>query len=279
MRRAIAIAILLVGPALGFAAEQGRPDTGKAESGAVFGHRAHLSNAPRCTACHQGGDLSIVPDLDRCAECHNKGYAAAVRVPEPTTHGGYWYRDHPASARAADAACAYCHDQPFCEDCHRAGFADRQGKVNIHRSDFRVTHPIRARAGNGKSCAACHENGFCSDCHRSFQDADLAFLSHRKGWSAIPGGGSAHESFAPGSCLSCHSEGTVIGEGEWTSAHAREARRALPACQSCHADGQVCLKCHSAREGLVVNPHPKNWDDMKGALNKASGGKTCRRCH
>ncbi len=279
MRRAIAIAILLVGPALVFAAEQGKPDTSKAKSGAVFQHRDHLSNAPECAACHQAGDLSIVPDLARCDECHEKGYAAAVRVPEALTHGGFWYREHPVSARAGDADCAFCHGQAFCEDCHRAGFADRQGKINIHRSDFRVTHPVQARAGNGKACEECHQSGFCSDCHRRFRSADLAFLSHRKGWSSIPGGGADHETFAADSCLSCHTAGTVIGEHEWTDSHAREARRALPTCQTCHSDGRVCLKCHSAREGLMVNPHPRNWDDMKGNLNRASGGKTCRRCH
>jgi len=32
--------------------------------------------------------------------------------------------------------------------------------------------------------------------------------------------------------------------------------------------------------GVVgFNPHPKDWDKMKGTLQKASNGRTCRKCH
>ena len=61
--------------------------------------------------------------------------------------------------------------------------------------------------------------------------------------------------------------------------HAQEARRNLPTCQGCHADGQICLTCHSARTGLRVNPHPDNWGDIKDRINKAAGQRTCVKCH
>jgi hypothetical protein len=279
MIRAIAIILLLLAPGLAPAAEKARPDSGKAAAGSAFDHRGHLSNAPECDACHQPGDLSITPDLARCDDCHDKGFGAGTVIPAPTTHGGFWYRDHKVAARAAFADCAFCHEQKDCEDCHRAGFADGQGKTNIHRSDFRVTHPIGARE-NGNACASCHEAGFCSDCHERFNPADLAFESHRKGWSDIPGvGGVVHSAYTEAQCRMCHTGGLVLPPHQWSTAHAREARRSLPTCQSCHPGGDVCLRCHSAREGLIVNPHPKNWDDMKDNLNKASGGRTCRRCH
>ena len=42
---------------------------------------------------------------------------------------------------------------------------------------------------------------------------------------------------------------------------------------------KICLTCHSARTGLLVNPHPKDWGDIKNRLKNASNGKTCRKCH
>ena len=36
--------------------------------------------------------------------------------------------------------------------------------VNVHRSDFHVTHPIAARS-DPQRCSSCHEPGFCQDCH------------------------------------------------------------------------------------------------------------------
>lgn len=273
MRKISVVALLLLVPALALGQGEGAPGAGPA-----FNHRAHLGNAPECAECHRAGDLSVVPDLARCDKCHEKGRGQSARIPGTTTHDSFWYRDHEAAARAPLADCAFCHDQKSCEDCHRAGFADQAGKINIHRGDFRVTHPILAKA-DGRSCRSCHAEAFCTDCHARFARGDLAFQSHRRGWSDVLGGSTAHADFAPDSCLTCHTPGTVLGAHEWTNSHSREARRNLPTCQSCHPGGEVCLRCHSAREGLIVNPHPKDWNDMKENLNKASGGKTCRRCH
>ncbi len=271
MKRTIwAVCLLLLLPAAGFSAEE----AGKA---AVFNHPGHLDNAPACGECHAKGDLTIVPPAERCDKCHDKGQAGRVTIPGPATHDSFWYRDHKSPARAEGSECAACHDDAFCADCHRAGFADQQGKVNIHRSDFRVTHPLLARA-DARSCRSCHDEGSCVDCHSRFAPADLAFESHRRSWSDLTVGGASHADFPPDSCAGCH-PGSVLPTHLWSSAHAREARRSLPTCQSCHPDAEVCLRCHSAREGLIVNPHPRDWDDIKDILNGASGGKTCRRCH
>jgi hypothetical protein len=91
-----------------------------------------------------------------------------------------------------------------------------------------------------------------------------------------------HAGFTAGTaCDSCHLGGSVAPSfHDWQIGHAREARRSLATCQACHPDGDVCLKCHSARGGAVgFNPHPKDWNSIKGTLKKASNGRTCRRCH
>ena len=150
------------------------------------------------------------------------------------------------------------------------------GLTNVHRSDFLVTHPIASRS-EPQRCSSCHETRFCSDCHARFSPEDLAISSHRRGFSDGTLGG-AHAGFSDSQCATCHTN-SVLPNHQWSAQHAREARKDLATCQACHADGETCLKCHSARSGLGANPHPANWKEISQRLENASHGKTCRRCH
>jgi hypothetical protein len=220
--------------------------------------------------------------IAECTECHKD----ADVVPN---HRDAWNVEHRLFAVKADANCAACHDQSFCQDCHFGGGIDRDlhastgrgpdYKPKSHRTSFQEVHPIYA-FDSPNSCARCHPSSFCSDCHARFRPEDLQFLSHRKGWSDLPTtpGGPQHSTFPPGSCQTCHPN-SVLPAHEWSGAHAREAKRNLPTCQACHADGDICLKCHSAKTGLRVNPHPDNWGSISGRLNRAAGKRTCVKCH
>lgn len=251
----------------------------------TFDHRAHndyLDGHPECSTCHVEGAFSIVPDKKVCLQCHDEDFAKNVEFTSLKTHGPLWAFQHRSEAKLGSPNCASCHEQDFCLECHKAGFADEQGSyqnnmVNIHRSDFQVTHPIAART-DPQLCSSCHETKFCVDCHNEFNRNDLRLDSHRRGWSDITVGGARHENFPPNSCQGCHPN-SVLPAHKWSTSHAREARKNLATCQACHPDGDVCIKCHSAREGLGVNPHPKDWDDISGRLKRASDGRTCRRCH
>lgn len=86
-----------------------------------------------------------------------------------------------------------------------------------------------------------------------------------------------HSAFTLNQCQDCHPGGALSG-AEWSSGHAREARRTLSGCQSCHPDGQACLSCHSAKTGLMVSPHPRNWGKIKGKFRRESP-EVCDRCH
>jgi len=251
--------------------------------GARFDHAAHDANvdAGVCTPCHTPEDASIVPDKSRCKECHDEAFVATVEIPGQATHGPTWTLNHGPDAKAPGADCASCHGPEVCADCHNAGFADEEaaGMASAHRSDFHVTHPLLARA-DPKRCEACHDNGFCLDCHATFNPADLAFSSHRRGWSDLTVGdsGPAHSAFQPSQCQTCHID-SVLPAHEWSSSHSREARKNLATCQACHPEGDICLNCHSARTGLGINPHPADWNDIANRLKSASDGKTCRKCH
>ena len=249
-----------------------------------FVHGDHLVNpdTPTCATCHLPEATSIKPEPAVCLDCHEQSFVDEVSFPGLKTHGPVWAMEHRKSAKGKDPECSACHEQKFCLDCHKAESADQQGSfsnamVNVHRSDFHVTHPIAART-NPQRCASCHESKFCSDCHNDFAPADLALLSHRRGFSNLVGGLTEHKNYTEDRCQECH-VGSVLPAHEWSRSHAREARKNLSTCQACHPEGDVCMKCHSALSGLRVNPHPKDWDNMKDRLSSASDGRTCRKCH
>lgn len=250
-----------------------------------FNHTEHLTYMDEvdCVTCHLEGAAEIVPADAVCLACHDQTFVDTVVKPGTKTHGLNWATNHRPFAKSQSADCASCHQQNFCLDCHTSGFADEQGDfgnnmINVHRGEFQVSHPIAART-NPQLCTSCHEPDFCSECHARFAPADLALKSHRRGWSDLEGAtGVAHETFAANSCQSCH-PGSVILGGNWSASHAREARKNLATCQACHPEGDICLTCHSTKSGLGINPHPKDWNDIKNRLENASSGRTCRKCH
>jgi hypothetical protein len=220
-------------------------------------------------------------ELKECATCH-KGEGVAP------THGADWTREHRLFASKSEKNCEECHRQQFCLDCHTGGGIDadlRTSNVKMnyvprsHRTDFREIHPLKA-LDNPQTCTRCHDARFCSACHAKFRGEDLRVLSHRKGWSDLRTAplGPAHSTFTTAQCQTCH-PGGLLPKHVWSSDHAREARRNLQACQTCHSDGAVCQTCHSARAGLKINPHPRNWSAVKDKYRSKSGGRSCIVCH
>jgi hypothetical protein len=245
-------------------------------------HQEYIDEEPTCAACHKQDAQVIVPAKENCLECHEEDFYTEVSFAGTKTHGPVWSLNHRAAAKGDTIDCSACHQQSYCMDCHKAGFADEMGElgnnmINVHRSDFHVSHPIAART-DPQLCSSCHERDFCVECHARFAPEDLAIESHRKGWSLISVSAAPHESFTDDMCQICHPN-SVLPAHEWSSTHSREARKNLATCQACHPEGDVCLTCHSAKTGLRVNPHPKDWDDMKDNLRDASDNRSCRKCH
>lgn len=251
----------------------------------VFVHSEHdeYIDDAECSSCHVDGAKSIIPAMDVCLECHDEGFTDDVELPALKSHQPLWGFRHRPVAKSNVTDCAACHQQDFCLECHKAGFADEQWEftnslANVHRSDFQVSHPIAART-DPQLCSSCHENQYCVDCHNSFAPGDLSVQSHRRGWRDGTLSG-LHVTYNEFQCQGCHPSGSVLPSSTgWSSTHAREARKNLATCQSCHPEGDICLTCHSAISGLMINPHPKDWNDMADTLDRASGGRTCRKCH
>lgn len=275
----LSLLLLMMGIAVGWAGD--------------FNHQNHLVDyaaESACDACHLAGARSIIPDTKVCLACHEQSMIDGVTLAPTMTHGPVWALNHKIEAKGNVINCESCHAQEYCLECHKSGFADEMRElgnnmINVHRDDFQISHPIAARTDQ-RLCSNCHETKFCSNCHDAFQlrRGDIGSPSHRYTFDmglngdidAIHGGFDASKN-----CDSCHTSGMVAPSfHDWQVGHAREARRSLATCQSCHPDGDTCLKCHSARGGVVgFNPHPKDWDKFKNRLNNASNGRTCRKCH
>ncbi len=262
----------------------------------IFAHADHLEYVENdCAACHREGAESVFPDLENCLDCHEQEFIDDVVFPSLKTHGPVWALNHRPFAKMSDNNCATCHEQQDCLECHsNAGRADEFGElgnnmINVHRSDFQVTHPIAART-DPQLCSSCHETRFCADCHDAFRVGRASGPSHRRTFDLGLNTDFAqitqiHQSIPAGtSCDACHSAGTVaLDFHDWSTGHAREARKDLASCQACHPSGDLCVKCHSAVGGAGtltrINPHGKGWGDRAGRLENASNGKTCKRCH
>ena len=192
--------------------------------------------------------------FEECAECH-------IGEGVPPNHGGGWLKEHRISAASPSRNCLECHGMSWCQDCHKGGgiqasLSRSQWKRDIepesHRSDWISIHPIQAQS-NPQRCQRCHEAKFCSDCHGRLNVSSLTIRGH-----AQSGSTQAYITAFP-------------------DQHAAEARRNLASCQSCHPEGNVCLTCHSAKLGLRINPHPR---DFKGSrIQSRSNNRSCRVCH
>lgn len=192
-------------------------------------------------------------DLSECIDCHSSSKVAP-------NHDDDFLKSHRLLAEKADSNCIDCHEQSFCLDCHKGGGISPDLKKSIsgkgnympksHRSDFISIHSIKAM-DNPQNCYRCHEARFCDSCHAKIPNkSTMRIKSHQ------PSGGA--QSYI------------------WNAEHAAEARRNLQSCQSCHPEGSVCMPCHSAKSGLKINPHPKNFKGNK-LLDRTN--RSCIVCH
>jgi hypothetical protein len=229
--------------------------------------RAQLPRMESCLGCHDG-----VRAADACTTCHLAGADGLVRTELPggrllptggasgAPHGPGFSEEHAQASRGLGAACASCHAQAFCADCH-LGVAK---PLDFHAGDYVTLHAIDARR-NTPDCSTCHRTqSFCVGCHErsgvgtrgasGFRTAGEVGRFHPDGWASADGRGANH--------------------------HAREAQRNLRQCTSCHREDD-CRACHSAEPGsLQVSPHGPGWrGSARCRALAARNGRMCLRCH
>lgn len=246
-------------------------------------HFSHARHAPRaegnCMTCHGvGADTHTVATFEprvpnmagctqgchaddlralRCSRCHTSLRRYSMEEVSVVHHGPGFARHHGAEARSMGGTCAQCHEPTFCNRCHSAlpglPVADLDGmevtRDFVHRGDFFARHPEEARFQTN-TCTRCHGVDFCDGCHRA---------------SGI-GGGVGPASTHPPGWLNPTSP----------NSHAREARRNLLTCASCHESDAVavCTPCHRSG-GVAPNPHPPGFRAGIGMHQHA----VCTVCH
>ena len=248
-----------------------------------FPHDKHAK--AKCAACHPADKEpgGLVPGHATCntEACHRAAYKAArceqchrdlqrYRL-KPVTllaHGPGFARGHGTSARQNVRACAQCHDQTYCADCHAARtaaapaavlFPERVDRAFIHRGDYVTRHQVEARADSG-TCYKCHGQRGCRACH------------------ALNGLATAPDRDLPGKVTrSTHPAGWMTGGS--SDHHGRKARQDIARCASCHDQGarSNCVGCHRVG-GMGGKPHPRGWD-WRSKSSACLSQAACATCH
>ncbi len=230
--------------------------------------RRHMPKMESCLSCHGG---TSAQSSDACTTCHlamgPEGHERKMR----TTFGSkrlkppnwLWGMGHDSDFLvrhrwvAADqgAACASCHSESECVDCHDG----RVRSTRVHPHGFLGAHATAALRNN-PNCTSCHAvQRFCTECHA------------RLGLSSIS---------APRSRISAgrfHPPTEVWTEGP--ALHGVEAQRSLQSCVSCHRE-EDCIDCHGSsqtgRRG--VSPHSASFFSRCDAMLRANP-RGCLSCH
>jgi hypothetical protein len=252
-----------------------------------FSHAAHVRfGAMKCLTCHDGVDESTVatrshlPTMRSCFDCHG---GAAARAPSECTtchlaapdgvlrtewpqgsmnpkpwqagmhHDREWLVRHRWVAADQGSACASCHREEDCTDCHDG----RVRPARVHPSDYLTIHSQMARR-NEPRCDSCHTTQtFCNECHARLGVSQLSAPRVRTG-------------------ARFHPPAEVWSRGPVQ--HAVEARRSLSTCVSCHGE-RDCVACHGALGiGSGVSPHPPGFA-ASCQEHLARNARACRTCH
>jgi hypothetical protein len=256
-----------------------------------FDHAAHTSRGIACARCHAGverGGLATeagLPRMDSCTSCHKPGgtgkdgcdvchlttvsgrlktsFASGKLLPgrfmHDSEHGPDWVFRHKLVAGADSAACATCHAEEECVECHDGRVRPRQ----VHPNDWLGLHAIAARQEES-SCTSCHRaSTFCVTCHQR---------------AGVAQSGPLADSASRGRF---HPPRSVWTDPPRTpSHHAWEAERNITACVSCHSE-RDCATCHAtaARGGQGgLSPHPMGFAASCGNAF-ARNPRPCLFCH
>ncbi|MCX5745732.1 MAG: cytochrome c3 family protein [Proteobacteria bacterium] len=228
----------------------------------------HLPTMTTCLACHQDGATER-----RCVDCHLAKLGGLIEtrfpqgelVPHQTGlgdgHGPGFATGHRQEAMAVGSTCAACHDRSECVACHQGVTKP----LEFHAGNYLLLHATEARRGT-PDCSACHRaESFCVGCH---ERSGLGTRGDTR-WNSVE----PERRFHPASWA-------AKSFGAMQNTHAREAKRNVATCASCHRE-EDCLTCHTATIGaLNASPHGAGWRGSArcNALDRGNR-RMCLRCH
>ncbi|MEN8143868.1 MAG: hypothetical protein ABFS14_02860 [Gemmatimonadota bacterium] len=211
---------------------------------------ANCHAAESCTACHQGPRSEFLAQLPARSPGGPSGIDLAGA--RPPGHTPAFVTEHRAAASTSEASCSTCHFEAECADCHSRQTADigaPSDSRGFHPGNFVLRHGAEAFTVQS-TCSDCHSaEAFCRDCH------DRSGLAQGGAAGAV---GAYHDA-----------------QSDWLIRHGSAARLGMEACASCHQQTS-CLRCHSAKFGLRVNPHGPGFDPQRVADRSLV---SCASCH
>lgn len=260
-----------------------------------FNHKVHVDKRIACTTCHgQMDEVTLatrmqLPKMATCLDCHDGTVAAgactvchlergagrlqvnfasgALRPmqgnPFGLDHGVRYDFAHGNRASLDRQACAQCHAESECQNCHNS----LQKPLSVHPNDYITLHPVQARMDSTR-CEGCHRlQSFCAACHERTgvgQNADPFFRSNK---------------------VRVHPDYQVWVNVLGPQHHGLQASRDIKQCISCHRE-ETCMACHSdadrrgaqAGDRRQYSPHPDGFAQMCRAL-ASKNDRPCLKCH
>lgn len=189
----------------------------------IFNHPAHFARGIRCAACHQEfphkpGRIVHV-SVETCFTCHGTTHGAEGSLaptgcdvchtpdiaPVTADHkqeiwvklSGDGLALHSTDAKVRRLYCKMCHEQDYCDSCHRMEIP--------HPSDWVPTgHPATAKVERD-ACMMCHEQRqLCDDCHHTSYEALPDWRAQHERIATAQGAESCFECHEPPFCSACH---------------------------------------------------------------------------
>ena len=174
-----------------------REERRKERLGARIWDHSRVEGKVECKVCH--GDVKTEKPWDPfqyhsahgaaedCALCHQ----TRRREIQPRDHSEprSWELRHGLLSRSRRGlTCNACHQQAFCDDCHRSE------KPRDHTAMFRNRGHGFSAEGDRRRCAACHEPDSCEACHQQSEPRSHTAAFKKRGH-----------------CRSCHEQSTHRG--------------------------------------------------------------------
>ncbi|MGE5682631.1 MAG: cytochrome c3 family protein, partial [Bacillota bacterium] len=280
------------------------------KSNLMFDHNFHVTDKKmECEKCHQGikevdyafKSEKAYPPMALCNTCHSNYQGVASNQCEschistvnliPVSHQTVDFRKtHKFAAQKDNANCMMCHDNSSCQECHVAtnmltekntqkdfytpyvpsnsplsNGSRKQQITRVHDLNYVYSHGIDLKGGTTE-CQTCHQiETFCTPCHNE-RRADYNLTGVMPASHRTP-------------------NFITLGVGSGGGEHAKDARRDIESCQSCHdvqGSDPNCISCHVDSDGIKgTNPktHAASFmKDVKGDWHD-SQGSLCYNCH
>jgi nitrate/TMAO reductase-like tetraheme cytochrome c subunit len=274
-------------------------------------HKAHWKMGIKCTFCHDRvvhgpkwlytgltsenkkvatfitTAYTYTPTMERCYTCHDGKRAPntcstchiTLATHQPSAFNPAWVQAHREEAQRKNGEdCALCHQNYFCQNCHRS--------TNPHPGNWIAQHPKQAQTAPD-SCPKCHlapveklptdikQMAFCRDCHSLRREHKQANWQDLHGKESLSNPASCQRCHTASWCNDCHSI-TRPHPADWLAHHAAESNRAPQSCKVCHTE-QFCSGCHQKKQSAPPS-HSYDWIS-RHAQPARQRGAACNTCH